>query len=114
MADAFGLLGIIVALPLSAVCQTLWNLLISNRLAPGPGTQVSDLKERQAHLQAAIKEMDELPPPLVTSSMERLTSLLEKAEPILQAALPQEQPNLFHPSQRVTNEDAASKRANPD
>jgi diacylglycerol kinase family enzyme len=43
-----------------------------------------------------------------------ISELLEKAEPILQAALPQEQPNLFHPSQRVTNEDAASKRANPD
>jgi hypothetical protein len=28
--------------------------------------------------------------------MERLTSLLEKAEPILQAALPAESPDLFH------------------
>jgi putative permease len=98
MADAFGVLGIIVAPPLSAVCQTLWNLLVSNRLAPGPATQVSDLKERQAHLQATIREMDELPPPLVMSSMERLAGLLEKAEPILQAALPHEQPDLFHPN----------------
>ncbi len=32
--------------------------------------------------------MDEPPPPLVTSSMERLTHLIEKAEPILQADLP--------------------------
>jgi predicted PurR-regulated permease PerM len=105
MADAFGLLGIIVAPPLSAVCQTLWNLLVSNRLAPGPATQVSDLKERQAHLQAAIREMDELPPPLVMSSMERLTDLLEKAEPILGTALPAEPSDLFHPSQPSTSED---------
>ena len=113
MADAFGLLGIIVAPPLSAVCQILWNLLVSNRLAPGAATQVSDLKERQAQSAAAIEEMDEPPPPLVISSMERLADLLEKAEPILQAALPHEPPNLFHPSQPLTNEDAASKQTKP-
>ena len=57
MADAFGLLGILVAPPLSAVCQILWNLLVSNRLDSGAAVQVSDLKERQAHLWAVIKEM---------------------------------------------------------
>jgi predicted PurR-regulated permease PerM len=113
MADAFGLIGIIVAPPLSAVCQTLWNLLVSNRLAPGPATQVSDLKERQSRLRAAIDEMDELPPPLVISSMERLTDLLAKAEPILQAALPHEPPNLFHPSQPLTGEDGSSISTKP-
>jgi predicted PurR-regulated permease PerM len=113
MADAFGLLGIIVAPPLSAVCQTLWNLLVSNRLAPGPATQVSDLKERQAHLQAAIRELDELPPPLVMSSMERLTDLLEKAEPILQAALPAEPHDLFHSPQTFTGEDGSPISTKP-
>ena len=108
MADAFGLLGIIVAPPLSAVCQILWNLLVSNRLASGAAAQVSDLQERQARLWAAIKEMDELPPPLVISSMERLTSLLEKAEPILQAALPPEPSYLLRPSQPFTGEDGSS------
>jgi putative permease len=108
MADAFGVIGIIVAPPLSAVCQTLWNLLVSNRLAPGPATQVSDLKERQVHLQAVIKEMDELPPPLVMSSMERLADLLEKAEPILQAALPAEPSDLFHSPKPFTGEDGSS------
>lgn len=107
MADAFGLLGIIVAPPLSAVCQTLWNLLVSNRLATGAATQVSDLNERYAHLLAAISEMDELPPPLVMSSMTRLTDLLKKAEPILQAALPAKPSDLFHPSQPVTGEDGS-------
>lgn len=114
MADAFGLLGIIVAPPLSAVCQTLWNLLVSNRLATGAATQVSDLNERYAHLLAAITEMDELPPPLVMSSMTRLTDLLKKAEPILQAALPAKPSDLFHPSQPVTGEDGSPISAKPD
>jgi putative permease len=96
MADAFGLLGIIVAPPLSAVCQILWNLLVSNRLASGAAAQVSDLKERQARLLLAIEEMEGPPPPLVLSSMERLAGLLEKAEPILQAALPHSPSDLFH------------------
>jgi predicted PurR-regulated permease PerM len=83
MADAFGLLGVIIAPPLSAVCQIVWNLLVSNRLASGATVQISDLKERQQHLWAVIKEMEESPPPLVLSSMERLTALIEKSEPIL-------------------------------
>ncbi len=107
MADAFGLLGIIVAPPLSAVCQTLWNLLVSNRLATGPATQVSDLNERHAHLLAAISEMDELPPPLVMSSMTRLTDLLEKAEPILQAVLPAKPSDPFHPPQPFASENGS-------
>jgi len=88
MADAFGLLGIIIAPPLSAVCQILWNLLVSNRLTSGAATQVSDLKERQARLRIAIHAMEEPPPPLVISSMERLAHLIEKAEPILQTGQP--------------------------
>ena len=107
MANAFGLLGIIVAPPLSAVCQILWNLLISNRIASRAAAHVSDLKERQERLWATIKEMDELPPPLVISSMERLTSLLEKAEPILQAALPAEVFDLSDPLQPFAGEDGS-------
>ena len=88
LSDVFGLLGILVAPPLSAVCQILWRLLVSHRLASGAAAQVSDLKERQERVWAAIRAMDEPPLPLVTSSMERLNRLIEKAEPILQAALP--------------------------
>ncbi len=90
MADAFGLIGIIAAPPLSAVCQILWNLLISKRLDSGAAVQISDLKERRAHLWAVIQEMEDPPPPLVMSSMERLANLLEKAEPILPVVLPPE------------------------
>lgn len=100
MADAFGLLGIIVAPPLSVVCQILWNLLVGDRLAPVPAVQVSDLKDRQERLHVVLKEMQGSPPPLVVSSMERLKGLLEKAEPILRAALPVEPPNLFQPNMR--------------
>jgi predicted PurR-regulated permease PerM len=104
MADAFGLLGIIIAPPLSAACQILWSSLVSRRAVPGSAAQVSDLKERQALVWAAIREMDEPPAPLVTSSMERLTGLIEKAEPVLQAALPPERSEPFHSPQPITVE----------
>jgi predicted PurR-regulated permease PerM len=110
LADAFGLVGILVAPPLSAVCQILWSILFSNRLVAGAAKQVSDLKERQAHLEIAIKEMVEPPPPLVVSSMERLAKLIEKADPILQEALP---PDLFHAPQPQTSEDGQSAIAKP-
>jgi len=99
LADAFGLLGIILAPPVSVVCQILWNLLASERLTPDPAVQVSDLQERQARLRLTIEEMEGTPPPLVLSSMERLTGLIEKAEPILQKEVPSVPPDLFHASQ---------------
>jgi putative permease len=91
LADAFGLLGIIVAPPLSVVCQTLWNLLFSDRTTPATVLQVSDLKERQARLYVALDEMDGPSLPLIVSSMERLAGLLDKAEPILEATTSKEQ-----------------------
>ena len=91
MADAFGLLGIIVAPPLSVACQTFWNLLISERMTPDTSLQVSDLKERQARLYVALNDIDGPPLPLIASSMERLANLLEKAEPVLEATLPPKQ-----------------------
>ena len=48
--------------------------------------------------------MDEPPLALVTSSMERLTQLIEKAEPILQAGLPAEPAEPFHSPQPTTTE----------
>ena len=108
LADAFGLVGIIVAPPLSVVCQILWNRLVSHRAVSGAAIQVSDLKDRQARLWDTIRSMDGPPLALVTSSMERLTHLIEKAEPILQAglpaALPAEPSEPFHSSQYVTAE----------
>ncbi|MBN2549498.1 MAG: AI-2E family transporter [Anaerolineales bacterium] len=102
LADAFGFLGIIVAPPLSAAIQILWSRLVSHRAVAGAAAQVSDLKERLARVWDTIRAMDDTPLPLVTSSMERLTQLIEKAEPILQAALPAESSEPFHSPQPVT------------
>jgi hypothetical protein len=88
MADAFGLVGIILAPALSVVCQIVWSRLVSRRTAPGATAQVSDLKERHARVWDTIKAMEEPPLALVTSSMERLDQLIAKAEPILQADQP--------------------------
>jgi hypothetical protein len=106
LADAFGFVGIIVAPPISVVCQILWSRLVSRRAVSGAAAQISDLKERQERLWATIRAMDEPPLPLVTSSMERLTHLIEKAEPLLQAALPAEPSELSYPitSQRKHEE----------
>jgi putative permease len=104
LADAFGIIGIIIAPPLSAICQILWSRLVTNRLIIGASAQVSDLKERQKRLWIVIKNMEEQPPPLVISSMERLTELIEKAEPIVQTVTPLESSEPFHPSQPVNGE----------
>ena len=86
MADVFGFAGLLFAPPLSVVCQILWSRLVIRRSVSGAATHISDLKERQALLWDNIKAIDETALPLVTSSMERLASLLEKAEPILLTA----------------------------
>lgn len=83
LADAYGLPGILFAPPLSATCHILWSRLLSRRTFAGEALRVSDLKERQAQVWQAIAAMEEAPPPLVASSMERLAALLEKAEPVL-------------------------------
>jgi predicted PurR-regulated permease PerM len=104
MADAFGFIGILIAPPLSAVCQILWNLLISRRMVAGAAIQVSDLKERQAIVWENIKAMDEPPNAMVKNSMERLTGLLDKAEPILQAVPSTDTPEQFQSPQLVISE----------
>ena len=90
LADALGFVGIIIAPLLSIVCQILWSRLVSHRFVSGAADQVSDLVGRQERLWATIKAMDDPHVPLVISSMERLTRLIAKAEPVLQAALPAE------------------------
>jgi putative permease len=113
LANVFGLVGIIVAPPLSVVCQILWSRLVSRRAISGAAAQISDLKERQALVWAAIEAMDDPPLPLVTSSMERLTHLMEKAEPILQAGLPAEHPEPLPSPQPVTAQGEPSVSIKP-
>jgi hypothetical protein len=62
--------------------------------------------------------MDEPPVAMITSNMARLTQLIEKAEPILQAglqaaALPVEQPETLLSPQPVTAEDGLPVIAKP-
>lgn len=95
MADAFGLLGIVAAPPLSVICQTLWRFLVAERIAVDTGSQVMNLKERHAQLQTTLEEMRGTPAPLIVSSMQRLTELIEKAEPILDGKQQEETPNVL-------------------
>jgi predicted PurR-regulated permease PerM len=101
LAEVFGVVGLLLAPPLSVVCQILWSRLVIRHSVSGAATNISDLKERQARLWDNIKAMDESPLPLVTSSMERLASLIAKAEPILLAAQPVNTPEplILVPSQ---------------
>ena len=82
LADTFGLVGLIVAPPLSVVCQILWSRLVTRRAVSGAAGEISDLKARQLQVREIVEGM-EAPPPLVTSSLERLTRLLEQAESTL-------------------------------
>ncbi len=84
LADAFGVIGIIIAPPISAICQILWSRLVSHRLPSGAAAQISDLKERHAQLREKIAGMGEESLPLITSSMEKLSELIDSAEPLLQ------------------------------
>lgn len=92
MADAFGLAGVILALPLSVAYQIIRSRLGRRRTLSGASAQVSDLKERHARVWDTIKAMDWPPLALVASSMERLDQLIAKAEPILQAGQPISRP----------------------
>lgn len=97
MAESFGLMGIIAAPPISVICQILWNLLITDRSYAEATIRLSDLREQQAQIQASIDRMHGTAPPLVLSSMERVTELLQKAEPLLKDSLPPEPPKVFEP-----------------
>jgi putative permease len=104
LADVFGLVGLIIAPPVSVVCQILWSRLVSHRAVVGAAIQVSDLKERQARLRDTIGALKEPPPPLVTSSMERLALLIEKAEPLLPANPSVDPSDPIHTSGSVNHE----------
>jgi len=88
LADAFGIFGIILAPPLSVVCQILWYRLVSHRSVSGAAENISDLKERLASLRKTVSAMDKPYPKLVTSSIERISNLIAEAEPILTGAFP--------------------------
>ena len=91
LADAFGIIGILIAPPLSVVFQILWRRLVTHRTVAGASARISDLKERLVHLKENVDAMEE-PLPLVTSSMERITALIAEAEPVLILSSPIDPP----------------------
>lgn len=85
LADAFGILGLVMAPPLAGAIQIFLGNLVQ-RSPPGsikPAPQVTDLYERLTAINATIAEIDEPPSPEVINIMERLTRLMEKASQAL-------------------------------
>ncbi|MDW7755441.1 MAG: AI-2E family transporter [Brevefilum sp.] len=93
LADTFGIVGIIIAPPISAICLILWNRLVIQGVAAGTATELSDLKERLEKITETINAMNEPYPPLITNSMERITNLIAASEPLLSGKLQSESPN---------------------
>lgn len=93
MADAFGIIGIIFAPPISAVCQIIWDRMVIHRVAVGDATELSDLKERLANIKETIDTMEKPHPPLITNSMERISKLITAAESVLNGELQEKSPN---------------------
>lgn len=99
MANAFGLPGILLAPPISVVCQILWHsLMVREPLTARPAIQISDLRQRQEKIRESLSEVDETSLMLVTSHMERLTLLIDKAEPVLHSGAESESPNGHAPT----------------
>jgi predicted PurR-regulated permease PerM len=84
--DTLGIIGIVIAPPLSVVCQILWSQVIRRRTKTDSATLLSDLKGRMLILRESINAMDEPRLPLITTSIERISNLIDEAEPVLQAA----------------------------
>lgn len=87
LADSIGILGIVIAPLMSIVIQILWNQLIKRRTKTDSAILVSDLKDRMLKLRATVDEMEEPRLPLITSSVERITNLIDEAEPVLKSGL---------------------------
>jgi predicted PurR-regulated permease PerM len=86
LSEAFGLPGIVLAPAISVVLQIIWGQLLTQRTLPQEQMKVVDFKQRQETVLADIRALEEPPPPQITSTMERLAKLIDKAEPILREA----------------------------
>ena len=87
LADSVGIVGFIIAPPLSIVIQILWNQLIKRPTKTDSASLLSDLKERMVPLRETVNAMEEPRLPLITSSIERISNLLDEAEPVLKEGL---------------------------
>jgi predicted PurR-regulated permease PerM len=91
LAQAFGVIGLIVAPPLAAAVQILLGRLFVQRNGQtyaNTAAQVTGLEERLATLRARFEKLDEPDAPEIANMMERLDGLLQKAS----EAFPQEPP----------------------
>lgn len=98
LGDAFGIIGLILAPPLSVICQILWRRLVTHRALAGEAAQISDLKKRFVQIQETVKALGDPPIPLIVSSMEQLSDLVEKAEPILKGIETGETTGIINPT----------------
>ncbi len=86
LADSFGLAGLVMAPPLAAAIQILFNSTVRT---PGPVETVSPVTQiltLQNKLEALRKEAEEtgIPSPEVTNLINRLEKLMEEAEEVLE------------------------------
>jgi putative permease len=99
LGDAFGIIGLILAPPLSVICQILWWRLVTHRALIGEAAQISDLKDRLVRIRETVEALEDPPIPLIISSMEQLSNLIEKAEPILKGIESGESTGIINPIQ---------------
>jgi predicted PurR-regulated permease PerM len=97
LADAFGIIGIMIAPPISTVCQIIWSRLVSHRRAAGAAAQLSDLKARLVQVKGTVSLMDGPHLQMVQSSLDRISNLIIEAEPVLQASQQKEPSDLISP-----------------
>jgi putative permease len=87
MADAFGILGLLVAPPLAAAIQLVFSNLVKNQTfatnPTAPTRGVSELRQRLARLTEMIDSKEEPVSMEITDIRERLTGLLEKIDQVL-------------------------------
>jgi len=76
--------------------------LVIDRVAAGAATDLSDRKEQLAKITKTIYAVEKLHPPMITNSMERISSLITAAEPVLNGKRQAER--RFLPSEVLTIE----------
>ncbi len=89
MADAFGIIGLLLAPPLAAAIQLVFSNLVKKQTfaanSTAPTRMVSDLHKRLARLTELIGSREEPVPMEITNIQERLTRLVEKIDQALYA-----------------------------
>lgn len=81
LAEAFGIIGLIVAPPVAAAVQILLGRLLVQRNGQAhlaTAEQVTELEGRLAELRARLEALDEPPAPELANMMDRLDGLLQK------------------------------------